>query len=264
MEAREPQFIEVGEDDETRAIAVMETDGEGPCILWLGGFKSDMTGSKAEALDIWAAENGLAMVRFDYSGHGASSGRFEDGTISRWLEEAHAVFEAYCTRPAILVGSSMGGWIALLLTRLLAAKYQGSVPAVAGLVLIAPAVDFTEELMWKTFAPSVQNQIMTKGAFLRPSEYSDEPYVITRSLIEDGRRNLLLGSSIEANCPIHILQGIQDTDVPWNHAMRLLAELAQDDVVLTLVKDGEHRLSREEDIEKLVNIVADMVNRVEF
>lgn len=264
MEPREPQFIEVGENDGKRAIAVLETDGEGPCIMWLGGFRSDMAGTKAEMLDAWAGENGLACVRFDYSGHGLSSGRFDEGTISRWLEEAHAVYETFCTRPSILVGSSMGAWIALLLTRILNARYQGTPRPVAGLVLIAPAVDFTEELMWSTFSSRVQNQIMTKGAFLRPSEYSDDPYVITRELIEDGRNNLLLGGPIETEAPVHILQGMQDTDVPWNHAVRLLSTLAEDDVVLTLVKDGEHRLSREEDIDKLVNILADMVNRVDY
>jgi len=264
MEQREPQFIEVGDDDDKRAIAVVETEGEGPSLMWFPGFKSDMNGSKAQMLDHWAGENGLSMVRFDYSGHGRSGGSFEKGTISRWLEEAHAVFEAFCSRPAIFVGSSMGGWIALLLTRILMAKYQGNPTAVAGLVLIAPATDFTEDLMWNTFSPKVQQQIMQKGAFLRPSEYAEEPYVITRALIEDGRRNLLFGAPIETGCPVHILQGVHDTDVPWNHALKLVTALAQDDVVLTLIKDGDHRLSREEDIEKMVNIVADLVNRVDY
>ncbi|MEM1045388.1 MAG: alpha/beta hydrolase [Pseudomonadota bacterium] len=265
MESREPQFIEVGEEEDAkRAIAVLETDGDGPCLMWFGGFKSDMTGTKAEMLNHWASENGLAMVRFDYSGHGRSGGRFDEGTVSRWLEEAHAVFETYCSRPSILIGSSMGGWIALLLTQILAAKYPLQPPTIAGLVLIAPAVDFTEELMWKTFSSPVRNQIMEKGAFLRPSEYSDDPYVITRALIEDGRKNLLFGAPIETGCPVHILQGVQDTDVPWDHAFRLVSSLAQDDVVLTLIKDGDHRLSRDEDIEKLVNIVADLVNRIDY
>ncbi|MEM8812273.1 MAG: alpha/beta hydrolase [Pseudomonadota bacterium] len=264
MESREPQFIEVGDDDDRRSIAVLETQGDGPGLMWLGGFKSDMSGTKAENLDRWSADNGLSMVRFDYSGHGMSGGRFEDGTISRWLEEAHAVYESFCLRPTILIGSSMGGWLALLLQQLLNARAPTRPPAVAGLVLIAPAVDFTEELMWKTFSTSVRNQITEKGAFLRPSEYADEPYVITRALIEDGRRHQLLQKPIETECPVHILQGAQDTDVPWNHAFRLVSALAQDDVVLTLIKDGDHRLSRDEDIEKLVNIVADLVNRVEF
>jgi len=264
MEQREPQFIEVGDDDDKRSIAVLETEGDGPNLMWLGGFKSDMTGSKAQMLDQWAMENGLANIRFDYSGHGRSSGRFDEGTISRWLEEAHAVFEAHCSRPAILIGSSMGGWIALLLTRILLAKAHGRPPAVAGLVLIAPAVDFTEDLMWNTFSQSVQNQIIEKGAFLRPSEYSEDPYLITRALIEDGRKNLLFTGPIETGCPVHILQGVHDTDVPWNHALKLVSALVQDDVVLTLIKDGEHRLSREEDIEKMINIVADMVNRIDF
>lgn len=264
MEQREPQFIEVGDDDDKRSIAVLETEGDGPSLMWFGGFKSDMNGIKAEMLDQWSIENGLSTIRFDYSGHGRSGGRFDQGTISRWLEEAHAVYETFCSRPAIFVGSSMGGWVALLLTRILMAKYQGNPPAVAGLVLIAPAVDFTEELMWNTFSTSVQNQIMQKGAFLRPSEYSEDPYVITKGLIEDGRKNLLFGAPIETGCPVHILQGVHDTDVPWNHALKLVSELVQDDVVLTLIKDGDHRLSREEDIEKMINIVADMVNRIDY
>ncbi|MFS8036013.1 alpha/beta hydrolase [Xanthobacter sp. AM11] len=236
-----------------RDIAVRTLPGAAPGLFWLGGFKSDMTGTKAEALAGWAAANGRANVRFDYSGHGASGGAFEDGTISHWLEEAVAVFDRATTGPQVVVGSSMGGWIALLLARLLAARGHTRVKA---LVLVAPAPDFTEALMWERFPPPVRGLIETTGRFLKPSLYGEEPYVITRSLIEDGRRHLLLGAPFAVGCPVRILQGARDEDVPWEHAMRLVTCLAQDDVVFTLVKDGDHRLSRPEDIERLLAAVA--------
>ncbi|OYZ90057.1 MAG: alpha/beta hydrolase, partial [Xanthobacter sp. 17-67-6] len=206
---------------------------------------------KAQALADWATRRGQAYTRFDYSGHGESGGRFVDGTISHWLEEAQAVF-ARTTGPQILVGSSMGGWIALLLARAL--KAQGS-DRLAGLVLIAPAPDFTQTLMWERFPAEVRAQILTHGRFERPSDYSDEPYVITRALIEDGQRHMVLGAPFAVGCPVRILQGAQDADVPWQHAMSLVTCLAEDDVVFTLVKDGDHRLSRPEDLERLVNAV---------
>jgi pimeloyl-ACP methyl ester carboxylesterase len=250
----------VGQGQAARRIAVRPRDGKPPGVFWLGGFKSDMQGTKAVALDEWAAKTGRACVRFDYSGHGESGGAFVDGTIGRWLEDSMAVFEAFAEGPQVLVGSSMGGWIALLLARelrqraALGAKLQGSLN---GMVLIAPAADFTEELMWKKFSPDVKRQIETLGSWQRPSEYSEEPYVITRGLIEDGRKHLVLGDLIETGCPVRILQGVQDADVPWQHAMELSARLARDDVVMTLVKDGDHRLSRPEDIERLIAAVSE-------
>ena len=150
----------------------------------------------------------------------------------------------------------MGGWLALLLSREIRRSAAGA-GAIAGLVLIAPAVDFTEELMWKSFSPEVKRQIETAGAWQRPSQYSEAPYPITRELIEDGRKHLLLGELIETGCPVRILQGVQDPDVPWQHAVELSSRLARDDVVLTLVKDGDHRLSRPEDIERLIAAVAE-------
>lgn len=254
MQEAKPQILSVGDGEDARDIAVHHTSGGGPGVIWLGGFKSDMTGSKAMALEHWARANGRAVTRFDYSGHGVSGGRFEDGTISKWLAESRAVFETYCTQPTILVGSSMGGWITLLLVRALRAAGKGGL--VAGLVLIAPAVDFTEELMWQRMPEAAKRDILEKGRYLEPSDYSDEPYLITRALIEDGRDNLLFGDLIEAGAPVHILQGVQDTDVPWAQATKLLTKLAGDDVVLTLVKDGDHRLSRDEDIERLINAVS--------
>ena len=250
-------FLNLGTASDERRIAVRRDQGAGPGLFWLGGFKSDMTGTKAEALSQWARENGRACTRFDYSGHGESGGDFRAGTIGRWLAESLAVFEAHARGPQVVIGSSMGGWIALLLARELRRRKAEGRPlaaSLAGLVLIAPAVDFTEALMWQHFPAKVKREIEEKGVWYRPSEYG-EPYPITRGLIEEGRRHLLLGAMIETGCPVRILQGVQDPDVPWNHAVELTSRLAQDDVVLTLVKDGDHRLSRPEDIARLIEAV---------
>ena len=251
-----PTFIEVGQGDAARRIAVSARAGSGPGLFWLGGFKSDMQGTKAIALDAWAGEQNRARVRFDYSGHGESGGDFIDGTIGRWLEESVAVFEQFCAGPQVVIGSSMGGWLALLLARELARR-QASRASLAGLVLIEPAPDFTEELMWKGFSPEVRQEIETRGVWLRPSEYG-EPYPITRKLIEEGRKHLLLGSAIEVGCPVRILQGAQDPDVPWKHAFALAHRLPADDVVLTVIQDGDHRLSRPQDIARIIAAVAEM------
>jgi len=231
--------------------------GTAPGVFWLSGYKSDMKGTKAEALAHWAEQAGRACVRFDYSGHGQSGGDFTDGTIGRWLNESLAVFDACCRGPQIVIGSSMGGWLALLMVQALRSRAQGGTASVAGLVLIAPAVDFTEELMWKRFTPEIRRELADKGVWTRPSPYSDEPYFVTRQLIEEGRNHLLLGDMIETGCPVRILQGVEDPDVPWQHAVELVSRLASDDVVLTLVKDGDHRLSRPEDIERLIRAVAE-------
>jgi pimeloyl-ACP methyl ester carboxylesterase len=253
-------FAEVGQADALRRIAVRARSGAHPGVFWLSGFNSDMCGTKARALDAWAGEKGRACVRFDYSGHGESGGAFTDGTISRWLEESLAVFDHFCAGSQIVVGSSMGGWLALLLARQIAKRKNADGPGdpggrgLAGLVLIAPAPDFTEELMWKGFPPKVRAEIEAKGQWLRPSEYGD-PYPITRALIEDGRKHLVLGSSINVGCPVRILQGAQDPDVPWQHAFALTSQLPSDDVVLTLIQDGDHRLSRPQDIARLITAV---------
>ena len=236
-----------------RTIAVRAREGKTPGLFWLGGFKSDMKGTKAEALDRWAESEGRACVRFDYSGHGESGGAFADGTIGRWLEESVAVYRHYAKGPQVVIGSSMGGWLALLLAAQLR-KLRGSAP-LAGMVLIAPAVDFTEELMWKQFSPAIRREIEEKGVWTRPSDYEPGGYPITRELIEEGRNHLLLGGLIETGCPVHILQGVLDPDVPWRHAQELVTRLSRDDVVLTLIKDGDHRLSRPEDIERLIAAV---------
>jgi len=251
-------FFEVGQAGAARNIALRRRAGGGPGLFWLGGFKSDMQGTKALALDDWARDHGRACVRFDYSGHGESGGDFAEGTIGRWLEESVAVFDRFCEGPQVVVGSSMGGWMALLLAREIARRADKDGKAsLAGLVLIAPAPDFTEELMWKGFPPEVKQEIETKGVWLRPSEYGS-PYPITRNLIEEGRNHLLLGGSIDVGCPVRILQGAQDPDVPWRHAFALAHRLPAEDVVLTMIQDGDHRLSRPQDIARLLAVVAEM------
>ena len=251
-----PTFVEVGEGATARRIAVRAREGAAPGLFWLGGFNSDMQGTKALALDEWAAGHGRACVRFDYSGHGESGGAFIDGTIGRWLEESIAVFYRFCRGPQVVVGSSMGGWMALLLAREIARRAAGPA-SLAGLVLIAPAPDFTEQLMWNDFSPEIRNEIETTGVWLRPSQYG-EPYPITRALIEEGRNHLLLGSAIEVGCPVRILQGAQDPDVPWQHAFALTHRLPSDDVVLTMIQDGDHRLSRPQDIARMIAAVAEI------
>jgi pimeloyl-ACP methyl ester carboxylesterase len=211
-------------------------DGRSCGYFWLGGFMSDMTGSKAEAIAALARRTGRPSFRFDYSGHGASDGDFLDGTISDWLEQAVHMFERHTSGPRIVIGSSMGGWLALLLYRALKGR------RIAGLLLIAPAADMTSRLMWDEFPPDIRDTILKDGVWLRPSAYGGH-YPITRKLIDDGRNHLLLDGRIEVGCPVHILQGDADTDVPWQHAMRTFEALKGDDVRLTLIKDGDHRLS---------------------
>lgn len=251
MGGQEPQFIQVGKGDRERRIAVDKTDGNAPAILWLSGFKSDMTGTKAEAVADFGRRTGRSVVRFDYSGHGRSGGRFEEACVSDWLEEAEAVFDRFCGKGALLVGSSMGGWIALLL-----ALSRTSTARIRGLVLIAPAVDFTEELMWKQrFSDDIRSAILKEGYWAQPSDYSDDPYVITRKLIEDGRTHLLFGRDLHFGAPITILQGAKDPDVPASHAQRLVEALPRDDVTYSLVPDGDHRLSRPQDIALLLRAI---------
>jgi pimeloyl-ACP methyl ester carboxylesterase len=251
------KHLTVGEGRDERAIAIRARDGAPPGLFWLGGFNSDMKGTKAEAVDQWAAEHGRACTRFDYSGHGESGGDFASGTIGRWAEEALAVFSS-CRGPQIVIGSSMGGWISLLLAREVQKAGKKIGASIAGMVLVAPAPDFTEELMWKRFPPEVKREIEEKGSWRRPSAYADQGYLITKNLIEDGRKHLVLGGLIETGCPVRILQGVQDEDVPWQHAVELVSRIARDDVVLTLVKDGDHRLSRPEDISRLLDAIAEV------
>ncbi|GJD48163.1 2-succinyl-6-hydroxy-2, 4-cyclohexadiene-1-carboxylate synthase [Methylobacterium crusticola] len=245
--ARSPAtLMPVGTGPGARRLATLVRPGAGPPVVWLGGFRSDMRATKAEALDAWAAARGRSLVRFDYAGHGESEGRFADFTISDWLADAEAVIGRHAAERPVLVGSSMGGWIALLAARRVRP---------AGLVLIAPAVDFTEELMWARFPEEVRAQVMRDGVWQRGSAYSPEPTPVTRALIEDGRRHCLLGAPIDPGCPVHILQGMADPDVPWRHALRIVERLPGHGVILTLIKDGDHRLSGPADLDRLVAAV---------
>lgn len=229
-------------------LAWRRVAGAGPTVVWLGGFKSDMTGTKAQALADWAAARGRAYVRFDYFGHGESSGDFADGTITRWRADALAVLDGLTEGPLVLVGSSMGGWIACLAAMVRPER-------VAAMVLIAPAPDFTEKLMGPEIPPEGRAALAADGVWLRPSEYG-EPYPIRATLLEDGARwSILGGEPIPIEAPVRILQGGEDPDVPWRHALELAGALKGRDVVFTLVKDGDHRLSRPQDIARLIAAV---------
>ncbi|MGL4242510.1 MAG: alpha/beta hydrolase [Beijerinckiaceae bacterium] len=252
----ELQFIAVDGARGPRRIAFRKRAGAGPAVVWLGGFKSDMTSTKAARIDAWCAQNGRAMVRMDYAGHGESEGRFRDFVVSDWIEDAEAVLDRLAGGPAVIVGSSMGGWIATLIAKRRMAA--GRVGSIAGLVLIAPACDFTEELMWPKFPESVRAAILNDGVFDLPSAYSPEPTPITRALIEDGRQNRVFDGTFRTGCPVHILQGMKDPDVPFGHALRLVEHLPLDPATVTLISDGDHRLSREEDIARLLAAVAGM------
>ena len=257
MTATQMQTFLVGNGSDARQIAfhhrpASRPDGTG--LFWMGGYKSDMEGSKVMVLDAWATHTGNGCTRYDYSGHGVSGGAFTDGTISKWLEESLAVFDDQTSGPQVVIGSSMGGWLALLLVCAHVRRVGLAHSRIRGLVLIAPAVDMTKELMWDLFDDEAKQQMAETGVFSRPSDYG-EPYEITRDLIEDGKQHLFGDDLIETGCPVHILQGIKDDAVPWQSAVDLVARLARDDVRLTLVKDGDHRLSREEDLALLVRTV---------
>jgi pimeloyl-ACP methyl ester carboxylesterase len=247
--------IRVGDGEAVRDITILRRGGAAPELFWLGGYRSDMEGGKATALDAYGAAHGLAVTRFDYSGHGRSGGDFLDGTISRWLEEAKAVF-ATTSGPQVVVGSSMGGWIALLLNRALREIGGDRVKA---LILIAPAVDMTEDLMWVGFSRKERKSLESQGVVYQPSDYGD-PYPITRGLIEDGKGHLMFGRGIVTGCPVTILQGGQDKDVPREHAMKLVQHLLTDPVTFTLVPDGDHRLSRDEDLQLLERALAKAID----
>jgi len=241
-------------------IAVLATDPDtnqrhGPGLFWLGGFKSSMGGTKASALSAWARESGRACCRFDYSGNGMSDqDAFEDATITKWLAQAQEVFEKYAPGPRIVVGSSMGGWLALLLYRALSKR--GCADQIAGMVLIAPAADMTTHLMWDVFPKPIRAEIETKGVWHRPSDYGDGDYPITLNLIEDGREHLILEGGLDVVCPVRILHGDADPDVPWQHGERLFQALHGDDITFTLIKNGDHRLSSTEDISRLIQTIA--------
>jgi pimeloyl-ACP methyl ester carboxylesterase len=222
--------------------------------MWLSGFKSEMTSLKATAIAEWAADRGLASTRFDYTAHGQSPGRIEDATVSLWLEEAVAVFSTLTKGPQIVVGSSMGGHIALLLLRHLMRNAPDEAGRLKALVLIAPAWDMTE-LMWRRLPDHAKRDIAEKGVFMRPSRYGDGPYPITRELLEDGRQHLIGTAPFDPERPIYILHGLQDPDVPWEHTLDLVAHLSGDWTRVTAIPDGEHRLSRPQDLQLLTDVL---------
>jgi pimeloyl-ACP methyl ester carboxylesterase len=248
------EFLTIGSGDQQRAIAMVlrkaKRGSSGTTFVWLSGYRSDMGGSKAVELDGLAERLGLACIRFDYSGHGMSGGKFTDGTISCWLEEALAVLAHSKPKRIVIIGSSMGGWIALRLIQELRKRRKG--PTVQGLVLIAPAPDFTIDLIEPNLTAVERSSLAERGYFEEHSEYSAEPNIFTRRLIDDGRVNQVLTGIIETGCPVHILQGMLDPDVPFSHALKLVEHLPADDVVLTLIRDGDHRLSRPQDIERIL------------
>ena len=252
-----PGSVVAGSGETARRLAYERRVGEGPALVWLGGYRSDMRGTKAEHLSQVAGAQGLASCRFDYSGHGESDGRFEDGTISRWVEDAAAVIAAAVDRPAILIGSSMGAWIALRLVQ--QARDAGGRPPIVGLLLLAPAPDFTQRLMEPKLTPAQRQELAENGFLSEPSAYSDMPTIYTQALFDDGRANLVMDGLIDTGCPVTIIQGMADPDVPYDHALSLVSHLPSDGVVVTLVPDGDHRLSRPRDLQLIERAVLDLV-----
>jgi len=240
------QFLDVQGDK----IALRYREGKKhPGLFWLGGYRSDMMGTKACFLDDLAQKTGHSMLRHDYSGHGASGGDFHEGTISRWLRQSLAVYDRFAQKSSILIGSSMGGWLALRMAQELVKR--GEPPA--ALILLAPAPDFTTTLIEPHVTPAQQQQLETQGFFTTQTEYGTESY--SKDLMDDGRDNLVLKGMIETGCPVHIIHGLQDQTVAYSHALQLMAHLPLENVTLTLVQDGDHRLSREQDLALLERII---------
>jgi pimeloyl-ACP methyl ester carboxylesterase len=259
MDADQPQFLAFGEPPKRRlAYRFTATEAGDIGLIWLSGFLSDMASTKAQALASWAKRQRLPMLRFDYSGHGLSDGDLREASIGDWLAQARAMLGLLLatTERAIVVGSSMGGWIALLLARKLA--QEGGLERLAGLVLIAPAWDMTERLMWDKLNDEARATLLRDGVAYEPSLYGD-PYPITKKLIEEGRKHLIGASPLAFDLPVRIMQGMCDPDVPWRHAVELVERLGSDDVELALIKDGDHRLSRDQDLRRLEATLAALV-----
>lgn len=234
-------------------MAYHRLDGKGPGVVFLHGFHSDMQGTKALALENLCRNQGRAFLRFDLFGHGQSSGRVEEGCVSRWADDAVSALDELTQGPQVLVGSSLGGWIALL-----AALRRRE--RIAGLVGVAAAPDFTEDLMWAQFTPQQRHDLLEHGHIMQPNCYEPEnPWTVPRLLIEDGRNNLLLRDTINLFCPVRLIQGQKDADVPWRTALTIADCLACDDVEITLIKDGDHRLSRDHDLTRLTQVVESLL-----
>ncbi len=232
-------------------VAYVKSNGKEPTVVFLGGFRSDMTGTKAMALEEWAKHTGRAYLRFDYLGHGQSSGRFEDGTIGRWLDDSLAAIDQLTQGKLVLVGSSMGGWLSLLVARARPER-------LAGLVLIAAAPDFVVG-MYEALSPADRETLKRDGRLVRPSQYSPEPSVFTWKLIEEGRKHLLLDKKLALPCPLRLLHGQSDPDVPWQHSLRIAEHVEAPSVVTTFIKGGDHRLSAPADIARLIATVEELV-----
>ncbi|MFO1159302.1 MAG: alpha/beta hydrolase [Reyranellaceae bacterium] len=235
-------------------VAYVRSAGSDPTVVFLGGFRSDMTGTKAVALDDWARRTGRAFLRFDYLGHGQSSGRFEDGTIGRWLDDSLAALDTLTSGRLILVGSSMGGWLSLLAARARPER-------LAGLVLIAAAPDFTERMLLGGLSPEDRATLEREGRLARPSQYSPEPSVFTWKLIEEGRNHLVLDKRLALPCKVRLLHGQSDPDVPWQYSLQIAEHIEAPEVVTTFVKGGDHRLSTPNDIDRLIAAVEDLLPR---
>lgn len=247
---RQPRYVKNARGEN---LAFHQLHGRSPGIVFCGGFMSDMTGTKAMALEQYCIESNLAFVRFDYSGHGQSEGKFEDGTISSWLADALTIIDTQTRGPQILVGSSMGGWISLLIA-------QQRREIITALALIAPAADFTEEIYWQELNDTQRQGLNSTGQFSRPSEYSDEPYLITKALIEDGKKHLLLQKqSIDIQCPVRIFHGMRDDAVPWQNSLFLANKLKTEDLLICYRKEGDHRLSEAEDIDRLCRELTELI-----
>ncbi len=247
------QFITIGQNASQRSIAVDIRAGTGTPVVWLSGFLSEMASTKGEAVAQWAADNNRPLIRLDYSGHGQSGGDYTRHTISEWLEEALAVITRFANAPPVLAGSSMGGWLAVLAT--LALRREGAACAPRGLVLLAPAIDFTERLVWGRMPEPARHVLMETGQFIVPSSYAERPYHFTRTFIEDGRSHCVMGRDLTLGCPVHILYGMEDADVPFDLVRDFSGQLAHDPVTFTTIPDGDHRLSRESDIAMLTRAI---------
>lgn len=262
------QFLDVASGDGTTVRIAYEyhaaSGSTEPGMVWFPGLNSNMTSTKVSALKHWAAHQRRSLLCFEYSGHGSSDGEFRDGTITRWLNESIAVLREVAVGPQVLVGSSMGAWLILLILRAISRRdpiIQGIMP-VDGVVLLAPAHDMTEELMWKAFPDEARKAIEKDGFYNRPSRYEDGAYVITRELIDDGRKHLIGDETFRPPCPVRVIHGIDDPDVPWQHANKLNHILTGEDVMLNLVQEGDHRLSRPKDIEKMYCIIEDLYENI--
>ncbi len=234
-----------------RKLAYKKHDGTGPTVVFCAGFMSDMEGSKALALDAFCQSRGQAYLRFDYSGHGQSSGEFTDGTIGAWKEDALAIIDQVTTGDLIIVGSSMGGWIGLLCAIELKARVKGYVG-------LAAAPDFTKELCWDQYSDEIKETLRRDGVYYEPCDYGDEPYAMTMTLLQEGDDHLIMDKAIDLDCPVRLVHGMKDTDVPPTTAQRISNQLKSEDVVTTYVKNGDHRLSTDADLKRLCQIVKEI------